>query len=313
MNTLAVHPYCAALPEQTKREFSDLCADVRKQGRLLNPVVLFEGQILDGRHRYRACIETGVAVVTRDFDPERDGDPLAFVTSSMTHRNLTPGQRAAIAVELAAFEDERERARERQAHGKTAPGKTLPASRREALKREGETTERAAKLTGASGRAVSRTARIKTEGDPALFAAVKDGRITPNEAEEYLSIPATAQRRVVNEPDREKRRTIAVHAMQRRAASTHGRKPVEVTMTKRAPFGQLFLAQLERSLVMIEHDYGVRTAEAIVNAFDVNVDQSDEQTVRRLERLQPLFDAISTINQKRKSRVLRVVTRTEAL
>lgn len=312
---LEVHPYCAALPEYTTREFSDLCVDVRKQERLVQPIVLYEGKILDGRHRYRACVETSVEVRTREFDPATDGDPIAFVTSAMTHRSLTPGQRAAVAVELAAFDEERERARERQREGqrrggKAKNGKCIPASRPECTKatsRETESRERVAKLTNSSGRAVGRAARIKQEGDPALFAAIKDGRLTPNEAEEYLTIPASAQRRVVNEPDRDKRRTLAVQAAQRSASITYCNKQRKgIVMAAEKDFARIFLSALERAFIAVQHDFNLRDATAIAAAFD-DIDMTLAANVNQVDRVMPLLEACALIVEKRRKPVLRAV------
>jgi hypothetical protein len=305
---LEVHPWCVG-PEYTQREFRTLCADVLKQGHLLHPIVLLDGKILDGRHRYRACIETGVPVTTCNFDPDNDGDPIAFVCSSLVHRNMTAGQRAAAAVELAAFDEERERAKERQREGGRVGGRAekVVASRPQAaLERESKTRERVGRQAGASGRAVGRTARIRKEGDPALFEAIKDARITPNEAEEYLALPASAQQRIVDEPTREGRRVIAVRAMQRSRSAAYGRKSQkEAAMPK--DFARVLLSGLERTLVQLQYEFGLRDADAIVRAFE-NADMTSTANQNQLERVMPLIDACATISQKSRSPKLRVIT-----
>jgi hypothetical protein len=56
------------------------------------PLVLFEGKILDGRNRYRACVESGAAVRTTTYD---GNDPRGFVRAeNLLRRHLDESQRA---------------------------------------------------------------------------------------------------------------------------------------------------------------------------------------------------------------------------
>ena len=79
-------------------EFQLLCVDIEKEG-LNHSIVLLENAILDGRNRYRACLEVGVEPIFEEF---KGNDPLAFVLSENLHRrHLTVSQRAAMAAEIA--------------------------------------------------------------------------------------------------------------------------------------------------------------------------------------------------------------------
>jgi ParB-like chromosome segregation protein Spo0J len=53
------HPLAEVLPLLTGREFDDLVEDIGKNG-LRDPINLFEGRIIDGRNRERACLKAGV-------------------------------------------------------------------------------------------------------------------------------------------------------------------------------------------------------------------------------------------------------------
>ena len=79
-------------------EFELLCEDIQKEG-LNHPIILLDEEILDGRNRYRACIEVDIEPRYEQF---KGDDPLAFVLSENLHRrHLTASQRAALAAEIA--------------------------------------------------------------------------------------------------------------------------------------------------------------------------------------------------------------------
>jgi ParB-like nuclease domain len=88
---LTLHPLCTYFPRIGGAGFNELKADIQAHG-LLHPIVLYEGQILDGGNRYRACVEAGIEPEVVEYDGD---DPAAFVCSSNVHRrNMSLGQRA---------------------------------------------------------------------------------------------------------------------------------------------------------------------------------------------------------------------------
>jgi len=57
--------------------YADLVADVRARGRLDHPVVLHEDRVIDGWHRYLACLEANVEPKFVQWaDIDNGGDPL---------------------------------------------------------------------------------------------------------------------------------------------------------------------------------------------------------------------------------------------
>jgi len=74
--------------------------------------VIHEGQVLEGRHRYLACLAKRVTPCFRPYAGEC-GSPLAFVVSkNLQRRHMTESQRALVAARLKPlFEEE---ARQRQ-------------------------------------------------------------------------------------------------------------------------------------------------------------------------------------------------------
>jgi hypothetical protein len=77
--SLEFHPHACDFPLMEGKEFKELVADIEKNG-LRDPIILFGGQILDGRYRYRACLEAGVKLDTLKGE-NFVGDPKAYTKS----------------------------------------------------------------------------------------------------------------------------------------------------------------------------------------------------------------------------------------
>jgi ParB-like chromosome segregation protein Spo0J len=108
-DTLEFHPLADVFPLMEGAEFKALVADIKANNQR-DPIVLFKGQILDGRNRYRACLELGIKpeVVKGDIWV---GDPAAYVISvNIRRRHLKPAdKRKAIAALLKLHPDKSDR------------------------------------------------------------------------------------------------------------------------------------------------------------------------------------------------------------
>jgi hypothetical protein len=92
------HPIADLFPLMAEAELNELAEDIKANGLKLS-ILLYEGQILDGRNRYRACELAGVRPSFHHYKGE---DPLKWSLSlNLRRRHLTTAQRAAIAAELA--------------------------------------------------------------------------------------------------------------------------------------------------------------------------------------------------------------------
>ena len=117
MSNIEFHPAANIFPVMTGEEFDALVEDVREH-RLQVPIELYEGQILDGRNRYKACQEIGIDVdehtkdVTGYVNDQYSGDPVSHVLSLNLHRrHLDTSQRAMIAGRARELYDEEARKR----------------------------------------------------------------------------------------------------------------------------------------------------------------------------------------------------------
>jgi hypothetical protein len=99
MKTYEMHPLAELVPPMTPEEWTEFKADIKAHG-LHEPITLYEGKILDGKHRYRAAKELGLEVKIREWRAS-DGQPIDYVISeNVRRRQLTTGQKAALALEL---------------------------------------------------------------------------------------------------------------------------------------------------------------------------------------------------------------------
>jgi hypothetical protein len=99
MSKLEPHPLSERFPQILPEDFDKLAADIKLHG-LHQPIVLYQGKILDGNNRYRACEEAGRKPTFADFNGD-DAQARNFVISANIHRrHLSPEQRREIIASL---------------------------------------------------------------------------------------------------------------------------------------------------------------------------------------------------------------------
>jgi len=181
----ALHPLAALIPEMTADQFAELRADIEQRG-LMHPIVLHEHMVLDGRHRLRACEETGVEPRFEDFNGP---SPVEFVISvNVKRRHLTETQLAVIGMKFLPAAEAEAKARQRQ-HGGTAPGR--PAAHSGSVDPEcaapepRRAREDVGRMVGVSGVTIDRVRRV-SEQAPDLMERVEAGEISVRAADSAL-------------------------------------------------------------------------------------------------------------------------------
>ena len=76
------HAATKLFPELEGNEFDALVNDIRRNGQK-QPILLFDGQVIDGRNRMRVCKILKIKPITEEIDTD---DPLGFVMSLNYHR-----------------------------------------------------------------------------------------------------------------------------------------------------------------------------------------------------------------------------------
>ena len=170
-----IHPAASLFPMLGATEMASLAADIAARG-LLNPIVLANGAVLDGRNRLVAC---HISRIDPRFEEWRDPGcgPTAWVISQNLHRrHLNESQRAMIADSLATLGDG-VRA-DRQGSSIDAP-----------------TQDKAAELLKVGRAQVQRARKVREQAAPETVKAIENGEKT-----------ITAALREIKEEKREARR-----------------------------------------------------------------------------------------------------------
>ena len=168
-------------PDMPPEDFVRLVASIREDG-LMDPITVWRGQVIDGRHRYAACAEAGVE---RRFEYlDDDADPLRYILARNDLRHhLDESQRAVVAHKLSAS---------------SACGR--PRKENGANLHSSFTRAEAAALLRVSRRTVAHAARVLSEDSPAASAvrlAVEQGQITVSDASRVIDEPPEVQLRAL--------------------------------------------------------------------------------------------------------------------
>lgn len=176
MEQLQFHPVSEIFPGMPQPEFEALVADIRANG-LREPIQVVNDQIVDGRHRYRACIEAGVEPMFVAVPDNVDLNALV-ISLNLRRRHLSESQRAMVAAKLETLDQGRPQ--------KHANLHVLPVSR-----------SNAAQLLNVSSRSVANAAKVLQDGTPDLIGVVDRGDLAVSTAAELARLPADTQQEVL--------------------------------------------------------------------------------------------------------------------
>ena len=106
MTGIPFHPFANAFPYMSGDEFKAFVADVETHG-LREPITLYQDAILEGRHRYRACLQLKIEPRFEQFEGD-DAAAYAFVVSRNLHRrHLKPADKKKVIADLIKLKPER--------------------------------------------------------------------------------------------------------------------------------------------------------------------------------------------------------------
>ncbi len=187
---LPIHASAAIFPPMRESEFEALVADIREKGQL-EAVWLWQGQVIDGRHRVLACQKLGLTPKTREWDGQ--GSLLEFIVSAnLRRRHLKENQRAMVAARmLPHFEEEAFLRRNVKGVVKSQHGENFPHPDL------GRAKDHAGRVLNISGKSVGFARNLLDHGIPALIARVDTGQLAVSTAAKIAALPSEEQTRLL--------------------------------------------------------------------------------------------------------------------
>ena len=174
------HEVADIFPSMTDIEYEALKASIAENGQR-EAIVAVDDLIVDGRHRYKACQELGIAPRVRQIKDQGDGWLIGYVLDANLHRrHLSESQRAMLAARLPKM---------KQGERTDKPSTNLHEVRY--LDGSSDTIrmsagERAERLN-VSRTSVFNAQKVVASGDEDLISKVDDGVMTVSYAADMLS------------------------------------------------------------------------------------------------------------------------------
>lgn len=180
--TLQNHEYADLFPLIYGNDYEELKQDISEKG-LLEPIWIYENKILDGRNRYRACLETNTEVKTQIYD---GNDPLGFVISiNLKRRHLNESQRAMVAAKLANMPS---------GYRSDSPPENLPKV---------ISQSQAAEMLNISDRSLRTAKKVEENAAPSLIEKVQQGTVSVSLAADLSELPKDEQIEIVAKGEKE--------------------------------------------------------------------------------------------------------------
>lgn len=183
-------------PPMSKKKWAEFVANIKESG-IRQPLIVTKGfRVIDGKHRLKAAKELGiesVRVIIEDID--ENSIPSYITDTKLQRDDLKSGQKAALVIRL-FYEEERQKAREREARtqfGNTGyPNLDTPEE-------TGATNEILAKKAGIGKSSMANLLAVY-RNRPDLFELVFDGSYSINKAYTQMKADEEPEQEEVEHP-----------------------------------------------------------------------------------------------------------------
>ena len=176
--TYTQHPLSAAFPAMTPEEFQELKDSIENIG-VQNPITLLDGMVIDGWHRYSACLELVMECPVVELAP--DTDPRDFVVAqNQARRHITKGQLIAAASKVYQWRPN--------------------GGNQSALSAECISSKQMAEKLNVGVRSVEQFRVVERQAAPAVVDAVNRGKLGLPKAAAIAKLPPEQQAQAISKP-----------------------------------------------------------------------------------------------------------------
>ena len=174
------------IPELAPDELLQLEANIKRDG-CRDPLVLWNGVLVDGHNRYDICKRNDLPFKTIDRAFENRSEVIEWIiTNQFGRRNLNPYVRGTLAIRLGSEITARAKANQKASGGAVQQKSAKPVHVNSEL----------AKLAGVSHDTISKVNKIEQKGSEEVKKALAKGEISINEAHKKIKAEETRQARV---------------------------------------------------------------------------------------------------------------------
>lgn len=181
--TYAQHPLSAAFPAMTTEEFQELKDSIENIG-VQNPITLLDGMVIDGWHRYSACMELNMTCPVVEL--AQGTDPRDFVMAqNQARRHVTKAQLAMATTAVYAWKPMGANQHENRVDTECPPTKS---------------NAELAEISGVHLNTIKQAKTVTAQATPAVVDAVKRGELGLPKAVAIAKLPPEQQAQAISKP-----------------------------------------------------------------------------------------------------------------
>lgn len=193
------HEFKAAIQPLAQEELAQLEANIQAHG-CRDPLVIWDGIIVDGHHRYEICSRLGITFQTVNMDfPDHASAKVWMLHNQLGRRNLNDFQRSEIALQLEDLLKGEAKERRLSTLKQNATQATVPETDADVPTLAPRTRDTLAKTAGVSHGTIKKVKDIRAAAIPEVQDMARAGTVSIHAAAKIADLPEETQEEIADE------------------------------------------------------------------------------------------------------------------